>query len=398
MEYYYEPAIVTCAMGLFTDFPALLASTSVATIAYALHLAVGVAALLFLLNQGRRKSPNSPRHLIFIMTLLLLGTINISMYLFSVTICHRRSVQNENFQRQREARCSEIIDLARANGWDEIDCYEASNAPIVMTASFDLTRGQDATGLLIGVLAQGYLLFRCHLLLGRRLVTGTMGFLYFAIIAFGITNIIYLPSGEWKTASSTPALGPRMLHTRLTYIYFALSITFNVSANVLIVSRLFLLRARLRTALGNDHGRMYAGVAAMLLESSALYSTVLVVAFAALPGDGGAESLFHPLVAQSEALAAELIILRFALGRSLSREDVVSVTTLPKLRAAPRARAASSDSDLEDTGPREDVALDTREIGRLERMPQAKTTFSEFPSSVAAVLNSQRSNDFTATR
>lgn len=256
--------------------------------------------------------------------------------------------------------------------------------------------------------------------------------------AFGITNIIFLPGGAWKTASSTPTPAPRTLHTHIAYIYFALCLLFNVLANILIVSRLFLLRARLRNALGKEHGKMYAGVMAMLLESSMVYSGVLVVGFAALPGDGGAESLFHPLVAQSEvsgmhlastfselthvrvqALAAELIILRFAIGRSLSRDDVVSVTK-PKPNHDPNNSDAELMRENERVGgmgimgvvsrglgltrfaSREDhVTQDTLEIGRLANVPVAKTTFSEFPSSVAAVLNSQRggeSSDQTGTR
>ncbi|TFK96942.1 hypothetical protein BDV98DRAFT_607980 [Pterulicium gracile] len=422
MEYYYEPASVTCASGLYTDFPALLASTSVSTIAYALHLAIGGAAVLFLLNQGRRKSPNRLRHLLFITTLLILGTFNISLYLVSVTICQRRAVEGANFERYRESRCTEINDLLRSNGLEELACSEDETAgfqPIIISAGLDLTRGLDVTGLLIGILAQGYLLFRCHLLVGRRLVTGLMGLLYVATTAFGITNIIFLPGGAWKTASSTPTPAPRTLHTHIAYIYFALCLLFNVLANILIVSRLFLLRARLRNALGKEHGKMYAGVMAMLLESSMVYSGVLVVGFAALPGDGGAESLFHPLVAQSEALAAELIILRFAIGRSLSRDDVVSVTK-PKPNHDPNNSDAELMRENERVGgmgimgvvsrglgltrfaSREDhVTQDTLEIGRLANVPVAKTTFSEFPSSVAAVLNSQRggeSSDQTGTR
>lgn len=179
MEYYYEPASVTCASGLYTDFPALLASTSVSTIAYgrstatlyilpelsnnlatALHLAIGGAAVLFLLNQGRRKSPNRLRHLIFITTLLILGTFNISLYLVSVTICQRRAVEGANFERYRESRCTEINDLLRSNGLEELACSEDETAgfqPIIISAGLDLTRGLDVTGLLIGILAQGYL-------------------------------------------------------------------------------------------------------------------------------------------------------------------------------------------------------------------------------------------------
>ncbi|TFK98125.1 hypothetical protein BDV98DRAFT_658224 [Pterulicium gracile] len=75
-----------------------------------------------------------------------------------------------------------------------------------------------------------------------------------------------------------------------------------------------------------EYGRIYAGLAAILMESSALYIVVLLVAYETLPGYGGASNVFSPVVAQTEAIAAELVIPRFALGRSLSSKDVVTVT------------------------------------------------------------------------
>ncbi|TFK96242.1 hypothetical protein BDV98DRAFT_597823 [Pterulicium gracile] len=76
----------------------------------------------------------------------------------------------------------------------------------------------------------------------------------------------------------------------------------------------------------------------MSLDSGALFSVVLIVAYTALPGNGGAWSMFSPLVAQTQALAVKLLVLRVALDRSLTREDVAAMSsshpTLPDSEAA----------------------------------------------------------------
>lgn len=51
---------------------------------------------------------------------------------------------------------------------------------------------------------------------------------------------------------------------------------------------------------------MYLGLASMLLDSSPLYTMALIVAYTALPGNGGTWSLYSPLVAQTEVRSHRL--------------------------------------------------------------------------------------------
>ncbi|TFK96249.1 hypothetical protein BDV98DRAFT_337288 [Pterulicium gracile] len=133
--------------------------------------------------------------------------------------------------------------------------------------------------------------------------------------------------------------------TKIPCLYWGLTLVYNIAANGLIVGRLLYLRARVVSVLGKEFGRLYTGLAAMLMESSALYSAVLILGYLLLPGGKWAANVFSPLVAQVQVschlacfalawtaqriltpvqvIAAELIILRFALGRSLLRKDVV---------------------------------------------------------------------------
>ncbi|KAJ7697027.1 hypothetical protein B0H17DRAFT_1052646, partial [Mycena rosella] len=64
--------------------------------------------------------------------------------------------------------------------------------------------------------------------------------------------------------------------------YWSLSIALNVTLTVAIVLRLWLVRRRARTVLGNQHARQYTSIAAMLIESAALYavwSTVFLASY-----------------------------------------------------------------------------------------------------------------------
>ncbi|TFK96245.1 hypothetical protein BDV98DRAFT_337176 [Pterulicium gracile] len=125
---------------------------------------------------------------------------------------------------------------------------------------------------------------------------------------------------------------------------------------------------------------MYLGLASMLLDSSPLYTMALIVAYTALPGNGGTWSLYSPLVAQTEALAVELIILRITLGHSITKEDVVIITSAHPNRDCEGTQQLNSSSSI--ATPR-----------RVRIRETIQSTFSQFPSSVAAVLRSNRGEE-----
>jgi hypothetical protein len=54
--------------------------------------------------------------------------------------------------------------------------------------------------------------------------------------------------------------------------YFYMSLALNISITIAICARLFFFRRRIASALGPNHGTHYTSVAAMLAESSFLYS------------------------------------------------------------------------------------------------------------------------------
>lgn len=86
----------------------------------------------------------------------------------------------------------------------------------------------------------------------------------------------------------------------LPQAFWGLCLTFNAGFTLLIVLKLYRMRSRVCTALGKSYGKMYTGIAAMLLESALLYTIVVVVAYVKLPSAGGTYNLFSPLATQTE--------------------------------------------------------------------------------------------------
>lgn len=74
-----------------------------------------------------------------------------------------------------------------------------------------------------------------------------------------------------------------------TLPYLGLSLALNIILTIAIVLRLMLLRYRIVSVLGPKYGTQYTSIAAMIVESAALYSTVSI-AFLILFGIGNAVS------------------------------------------------------------------------------------------------------------
>ncbi|TFK99732.1 hypothetical protein BDV98DRAFT_584041 [Pterulicium gracile] len=402
-----------CDATFLKYFPLLLTNVSINVTAYALHVAVAASTLVVLFKQGT-KNPHRTKHVTFTALLLVLGSINIIVYLFGLTFC------NIKFQELTDRQLVVCLEWERAHpppenstqlvsfgsSYNRACEYDWNTAPVRMvgTSAYsywldtefggpDYPRGQDVVALLISTLAQTYLLLRCHLLLGRRLVTGGMSILLLASIGFAICNIIFLPIDSTPNLMIPLEVGSHNLHGNFSRAFWALSLSYNLAANALIIGRLMWLRARVGSLMGKEYGRIYTGLAAMLMESSALYTVVLVLAYTVLPGEGGAANMFSPVVAQTEAIAAELIILRFALGRSLSRKDVVTVAVATAPQAKFMDDSDSLENDLESGGtaavPK--LAPSKRAVARVQAQAQHSlmSTISQFPSSVADVLRSQ---------
>jgi hypothetical protein len=71
---------------------------------------------------------------------------------------------------------------------------------------------------------------------------------------------------------------PYFSSTNVNYTvpYLSLSLALNIIITIVIVLRLLTYRHRITKVLGSDYGTQYTSIAAMIIESAALYSTISV--------------------------------------------------------------------------------------------------------------------------
>lgn len=81
----------------------------------------------------------------------------------------------------------------------------------------------------------------------------------------------------WLIQISTPASSPFQTGSaskiNWTVPYFSVAVSLNVFVTLMIAARLWLYRYKITSVLGSSHGSHYLGVAAMVVESAAIYST-----------------------------------------------------------------------------------------------------------------------------
>lgn len=114
---------------------------------------------------------------------------------------------------------------------------------------------------------------------------------------FGIMNVYFHAGKEIYIMKEFPW---DSFVSILPWLYWAVSLAFNVSLTALIVGRLLWMRSKMCSVLGKEFGRTYSGVAAILYESSLVYTLVVTIGYLTLPGPGGADNMFSPLLAQTE--------------------------------------------------------------------------------------------------
>ena len=105
--------------------------------------------------------------------------------------------------------------------------------------------------------------------------------------------------------------------------YWAISIGLNVLVTSMIVARLFMIRRRTSAVLSANHTKTYTSVAAMLVESAALYSITALIFIITYARNSNIQNLVLPVLGQVQAISPLLIMWRVALGQAITR------TTLP---------------------------------------------------------------------
>ncbi|KLO16594.1 hypothetical protein SCHPADRAFT_847980 [Schizopora paradoxa] len=123
-----------------------------------------------------------------------------------------------------------------------------------------------------------------------------------------------------------------------TIPYFSISLAINIFVTIAIVARLLLFRRRIASVLGPNHGSQYTSVAAMIIESAALFSVFSILFLVPFGLNSSVSQIFLQSMGQVQACATILIILRAASGKAWSAE---TQTTLMSKHQPPRRTLGS---------------------------------------------------------
>jgi len=143
--------------------------------------------------------------------------------------------------------------------------------------------------------------------------------MYLASVAMGIVFIhrISQLGGVWASPAVTTGIP-----------YFSISISLNVLLTLMIVTRLVLHRRNIRRALGAHAGKngVYTAVMTILIESCALYAITSLLFIGPWSAGSWIADIFLPALAQTQAIAPFLIVLRVANRSALTSDTIVSGT------------------------------------------------------------------------
>jgi len=163
-------------------------------------------------------------------------------------------------------------------------------------------------------MTDGLLLYRCYLIwLSSWMIAILPALLYLGEVATGISFLVFSahPNASYSTRQVKAFLDP----------YWCFSLVLNVIVSFLIAGRLLHYRHQQKKFLGPQHTRHYTTIAAVLVESAAIYIGWVAVALAFFIRNSVWENLFIPLLGLVQVIAPNLIIYRLITGRGFSYDD-----------------------------------------------------------------------------
>ncbi|KZV94478.1 hypothetical protein EXIGLDRAFT_834996 [Exidia glandulosa HHB12029] len=213
-----------------------------------------------------------------------------------------------------------------------------------------------ATLFTLTFLSDTLVLWRCWVIWtasGRRVVASLA-------IAFPTLCLLasFVVGALWAQKSSQPGLS---LYSQLPVVlgtsYYALSLGVNILLTLLIAARLLAYRRRLAGILPGDEGRDYTSLAAIFVESAALYTVCAFAFLVTYAVNSPMNQVFLGMTNTGQQIATYLIIYRVAEGKGFGKSALEQSTfatnsvAMGKVNTVPLAfnRRSATRSDLETT-------------------------------------------------
>lgn len=188
----------------------------------------------------------------------------------------------------------------------------------------------NVCGVLMMALSDGLVVWRCMVIYKGCMVPVWIIMLFpclmlAASVVMGILWLLQLTSDS-----------PFFTSNNINYIvpYISLSLALNIIITIVIVLRLLTYRHRISKVLGSGYGTQYTSIAAMIVESAALYSAFSLALLILFLLNNPISAAFIELLPQIQVIAMLLIVFRVAQGKGWSQDTMSRVmTSKPSMQA-----------------------------------------------------------------
>ncbi|KAF9479417.1 hypothetical protein BDN70DRAFT_692120 [Pholiota conissans] len=179
-----------------------------------------------------------------------------------------------------------------------------------------------ATLFILTFLSDLLVLWRCWIIWGG---SGTS--VSYLVTAFPFLMVLasFAMGTLWTLQSSQPGLS---LYSALPMAYgtsyYAISLSVNIVLTILIAARLLIYRRKAMKTLPQGHATHYFSLAAIFVESAALYSIVALTFIVSYALNNPINQIFLALASSAQQIAGYLIIYRLAEGRAWNQGTFAS--------------------------------------------------------------------------
>ncbi|KLO11089.1 hypothetical protein SCHPADRAFT_831580 [Schizopora paradoxa] len=171
---------------------------------------------------------------------------------------------------------------------------------------------EEAAYIVANFVADASLIYRAYVIWNGNLyiiIIPVLAFLASTVLSvFTVFQSVQPNSSFWSTVT-----------VQFAVPYYSLSMSLNIIISLIIAFRLLHMR-RMIAPLGNEHTKVYTSVAAMIIESAALFSGTSLIYIICYARNSNVQNLVQPVLDQVICIAPELIILRVAQGRAWTRD------------------------------------------------------------------------------
>ncbi|KAG2052037.1 hypothetical protein BDR06DRAFT_915872 [Suillus hirtellus] len=181
----------------------------------------------------------------------------------------------------------------------------------------------NVCGVLMMALSDGLVVWRCMVIYRGCMVPIWIIMLFPCLMFAGsiVMGIMWL----LQLSSSSPFFTSTNIN--YTVPYLSLSLALNIIITIAIVLRLLTYRHQISKALGPRFGAQYTSIAAMIVESAALYSTFSLALLILFLLNNPISAAFIELLPQIQVVAMLLIVFRVAQGKGWSQDTMSRVMT-----------------------------------------------------------------------